>query len=35
MNLNDLINEINSKNKGLPYRRLPLQRYVNNRIRFN
>ena len=35
MTPDELIKEVSSKNKGLPFRRLPLPRYVNERIRFN
>ena len=35
MDINTLIEEVTSKNNGMPYRRLPLNRNVNERIRFN
>ncbi len=35
MDINTLIEEVTSKNDGMPYRRLPLNRNVNERIRFN
>ncbi len=35
MDINTLIEEVTSKNNGMPYRRLPLNRNINERIRFN
>lgn len=35
MDINTLIEEVTSKNNKMPYRRLPLNRNINERIRFN